>query len=238
MKDSTLSFNNPGNEEKLQEEFQTLVRVGDTEKATDLLASAAKMKRDWAEGAVKKEADFLRTIDAAAAIGTERSKTGISPRQALIFAAACGWSGDEESSWQSPVERDTLLAWAESHYKGPMADLEIALDALVLQGLFFDVHPCVFTKTCYYCSFETEFLDKIPGTEGYRDLWEYIRKEYDEDYGMTWRYTGLCSGQGRQGPSDAPWGPCIGTSCTWFRTGHKECNWDLEYNPELKRLKK
>lgn len=215
-------------------DFQDLVRAGKTDRAVRLLAGVSKMSSDWAQREVEREADFLRTLDASYSIGAERSRSGLNPRQALIMAALVGWCGDKPCSWQSPVDRSTLLAWAESHYQGPAADLEIALDALVLQGLFFDIHPAVFASTCYYCSFDSEFLAEVPHEAEDANFWSSLSEDYNEEYGFTWLKTGLCAGQGSQGPSDAPWGPCVGSSCVCFRSGAERCNWGLQYNPGIK----
>ena len=61
-------------------------------------------------------------------------------------------------------------------------------------------------------------------------------EDYDEQYDKTWRKMGLCAGQGSQGPSDAPWGPCLGSSCFWFEDNKEYCNHGLTFN--VKELNK
>jgi hypothetical protein len=210
-------------------ELQALVRNNELDKATSMFARLTRVSVSAARPQVEHEAEFLRIIDASRAIGAAHSRAGLNPRQAIIFAAATGWHGDDPSPWQSPATERTLLAWANSHYQGPSADLALALRATTSEKLFFTVHPSVFSETCYYCTFDTDFLDELDRAEDVRAIWEDITYEYDQEHGKRWRQDGICAGQGSEGPSDAPWGPCLGSSCIWFRDGKDDCNWQLPF---------
>lgn len=54
---------------------------------------------EFARQDIRREAEFLRVVDASKAIGPEASGRKITPRQALIAAALGGWFGDEPSDW-------------------------------------------------------------------------------------------------------------------------------------------
>jgi len=161
----------------------------------------------------------------------------LTPRQALIYAAAEGWQGDDPSPWISPAAVGDILAWAKSHISGQTQDEDFssAFDELVLEGLFFEIHQGLFDPPCYYCSFDTDFLKEIPDGSQWVDFWDDWVQRYDEEHGFkTWRRMGLCAGQGSQGPSDAPWGPCLGPSCCWFEDGDEQCNHELRFIKGLK----
>lgn len=157
----------------------------------------------------------------------------VTPRQALIYAAAEGWKGDGPSPWISPVANNDILAWAESHLSSSTYNHQILLSAfekLIQEGLFFEIHKGLYNPPCLYCSFDTNFLKEIPDGEKYADFWNDCVQRYDEEYGSkTWRRLGLCAGQGSQGPSDAPWGPCLGSSCCWFEDNKEYCNHELRF---------
>jgi len=153
----------------------------------------------------------------------------VTPRQALIYAALVGWNGDEPSPWISPISIEDIFAWANSHLHGTVDSLIPAFEKLEAEGLFFEIHKGLFDPSCYFCSYRTDFLKEIPDGEDYTDCWGGFSEDYDERYGFkTWRALGLCAGQGSQGPSDASWGPCLGSSCCWFKDS-SECNHGLEF---------
>ena len=162
----------------------------------------------------------------------QNESTTVTPRQALIYAALVGWKGDEPSPWFCPVAIDDILAWAKSHFQGTKESLITAFKELETEGLFFEIHKGVFDPPCYFCSYKTHFLNEISDGKANIDYWDGVSEDYDEKYGLkTWRTMGLCAGQGSQGPSDAPWGPCLGYSCCWFEEGDKKCNHELLFSP-------
>jgi hypothetical protein len=153
----------------------------------------------------------------------------VTPRQALIYAALVGWHGDEPCPWISPISIEDILAWAKSHFHGTIDSLIPSFKELEVEGLFFEIHKGLFDPACYFCSYKTDFLIEIPDGEDYTDYWDGFSEDYDEQYGFkTWRTLGLCAGQGSQGPSDTPWGPCLGSSCCWFED-NGECNHGLKF---------
>jgi hypothetical protein len=166
---------------------------------------------------------------------SESQSGSITPRQALIYAALAGWRGDEPNPWFCPVAIDDLLAWAASYRPHPIDSLSQVLDELVLEGLFFEVHRGLFSPPCYYCSYAVKFLRDIPDGLEHVEYWQGLMDRYDEEHGPDiWRRLGLCAGQGSQGPSDAPWGPCRGTACCWFVNGNERCNHSLRFAKGLK----
>jgi hypothetical protein len=183
---------------------------------------------------IHREAEFLRVVDASRAIGPQASGRNITPRQAFIGAALSGWAGDEPSSWSSPVGRSDLLAFANSYYKGPQEHLEVALRGLLAEGLFFEVHPGVFTEPCYFCSYDPEFLSELPGAEQHATLWNEWR-DYHNRHSRGWWNAGLCWGQGREGgvsPDEV--GVCLGSSCLCFADyAREECTHALKYDRRL-----
>jgi len=210
-------------------DLHAAVRCGAKALASEVYAEIASVDLPEAEAQVDREAQFLQAVDASLKVGAERSRWGQTPRDAFLRAALVGWKGDELSAWSSPVDRETLIAWAASHYGGPQEDLVVSLDALELQGLFFAVHPSVFETPCYYCTFDPAFLDELSIGTLYKEDWGTWQHDYDASHGLTWRSTGLCTGQGSQGPSDVPMGPCLGASCGWLLSGKDRCLWDLTY---------
>ena len=216
-----------GNAARLNE-LQALVGKNEHDRATILYAQLCQVDLAAARQQVEQETEFLRIVTASRAIGFAHSGRGLTPRQAIIYAAAVGWYGDDPCSWQSPVAETDLLAWANSHYQGPHAHLSLALEATFAEGLFVAVHPGVFSETCYSCTFDVGFLDELHDAAEIRVLWEGLAQDYDEKYGLRWRQYGLCAGQGSQGASGS-WGPCLGMSRVWFREGAKACNWELRF---------
>jgi len=204
--------------------------------ASELYNKSTCMNPDVLEREIKRERDFVHVLSESKQFGTKESKYGTTPRQALVLAALSGWRGDSPCSWISPTTREDLIAWGESHYGGPPAHLEIAFTALELEGLFFEIHPAIFYPAVYYCCFDPDFLQELPDSSQYHELWESFVDEYDDEHGLTWRYTGLCAGQGSQGSSC--WGPCLGSSCSWFRDGNGSCNHDLIFNRAALRIDK
>jgi hypothetical protein len=154
-------------------------------------------------------------------------------REALIMAAVCGWKGDDQSAWQSPIDLDTILDWAQSHMDSvvEIKELESEFRLLEKQGLFFLVHPDVFIEPVYYCSYDELFLSEtFPDSQPDPfAIWMEWKEEYDEDYGQIWRQSGLCLGQGSQGYSTRS-GPCLGKECTWYKDNKPGCNWGLEFS--------
>ena len=160
----------------------------------------------------------------------------LSARQALICAAVTGWAGDEPSSWPSPMPESDILEWGESYTKDISAEMFVsAFRILVADGLFFVVCHPIFKAPLYYCSLDARFLKELPDNICWVNqqydkryaiaMWEDCSCEYSEKHGTTWLLWGLCAGQGSQGPSDSPWGPCLGCECSWFTNGDKKCNW-------------
>lgn len=160
----------------------------------------------------------------------EAQSEQITPRQALIYAALTGWKGDEPNPWFCPVAINDLLAWAGSHRPDSVGSLPQAFEELVREGLFFEIHRGLFDPPCYYCSFQSRFLEELPDGQEHVDYWEGLVDDYDDRYGLkTWRRLGLCAGQGSEGPSGSPWGPCLGASCCWFVDGDERCHHDLHF---------
>jgi hypothetical protein len=212
-------------------ELHAFIRAGREDDAVALCRRCmGGMKDEFHRDEVRREAAFLKLFDVSRSFGTDGSKGGLNPRQALISAALTGWFGDEPSSWQAPTENSTLLAWADSHYQGPKDRLVVTLRALVAEGLFFEVHPGVFAEPCYYCSYDPEFLTELPGGEEHAGMWEQLLA-YHNRHSLGWQSAGLCRGQG--GNSEDV-GVCLGTNCCSFEAGPRpRCPRDLQYNPQL-----
>lgn len=215
--------------EKELHDIQNLLLEDRVAEASELYNKSANLNSDALEREIKREREFVHVLSESKQSGAEESKYGTTPRQALILAALSGWRGDDPSSWISPTTREDLIAWGESHYGGPSAHLERAFTALELEGLFFEVHPSTFFPVAYYCSFDPDFLQELPDSDQYQDLWESFVDEYDQEHGAAWRHAGLCAGQGSQGPSDSRWGPCLGLSCCWYQDGNETCNHELSF---------
>jgi hypothetical protein len=159
----------------------------------------------------------------------------MTPRQAFIYAALGGWKGDEPNPWICPMEFNDIGAWAKSYLPMSTDLLPEAFEELTQEGLFFEIHHGLFDPPCYYCSFDSDFLREIADGPEHVDFWKDLTDRYDQEHGLkTWRRLGLCAGQGSQGPSDAPWGPCLGASCCWFMDGTERCNHDLRFAKGLK----
>jgi hypothetical protein len=217
-------------------ELHALIRAGREGEAEALYSRCMSgMREEFYREEIRQEAAFLKLIDASRSFGTEDSKRGMNPRQALISAALTGWYGDEPTSWPAPAERTTLLAWADSHYQGPEERLSLALESLVAERLFFEVHPGVFAEPCYFCSYDPEFLTELPGGEDHREMWEKFRAYHDQ-HSHGWHSAGLCEGQGSQGYSELV-GVCLGSNCCCYKdTVNARCPRDLQYSPQLVEL--
>ena len=111
------------------DDIQLYIRADRCHDAATLLMEGSGKPREWAQREIDREAEFLETIARSEAAGSELSATALNPRQALIMAALVGLSGDEPCIWFSPAGSMDLLAWAQSHYQGEVADLEVALEA-------------------------------------------------------------------------------------------------------------
>ena len=218
------------------DQIHALIRAGREDEAVALFQRCLDYKKEEVcRKEIRREAAFLRLFDASRAFGAEGSKRGVNPRQALISAALTGWYGDEPNSWGAPATRTTLLAWADDHYQGPRERLGVALEALLAEGLFFEVHPGVFAEPCYFCSYDPEFLAELPGGEEHKAMWEGFRA-YHNEHSHGWHSAGLCEGQGSLGHSDVV-GVCLGSNCCPFENGPAaRCNRDLQYNPQLVEL--
>ena len=232
-----LRMLSPGMEKNLPAIHDLLLKNRVAE-AAELYNKSAHMNPEALELEIKQERDFVHVLSESKQFGAEESKYGTTPRQALIWAALSGWRGDDPGPWIFPVAREDLIAWGGSHYGGPTAHLKLAFAALELEGLFFEVHPGTFAPVVYYCCFDPDFLGELPDSDKYCELWESLGDEYDDEYGDAWRRTGICAGQGRQGPSDAPWGPCLGPLCYWFQDGKESCNHGLSFNRSVLRTGK
>lgn len=102
-------------------------------------------------------------------------------RQGLIYAALVGWCGDDPSDWQSPVDRESLVAWGRSHCGNPEPEIEIALDKLIAEGLFkeaqilFEYYPDADEEgPGLDCTYDSAFLSEIPDGEQHREFWDSL----------------------------------------------------------------
>lgn len=243
MQKTTLSWSNDALQGRL-EEVQDLVRAGKKEDAVELLISLGKQYSTL--DSLAGEEEFLRHVDASHRFGAAESQSGWTPRQALIRMALFGGQDDcDPGEWSSSLSKTTLIDYAENIYAGPREHLEVAFYALIIQGLFFEVHPAVFVEQCFYCTFDVDFLAEFPNPDDLqpeypyyerdepidcREVWTGMTTEFDEHFDVTWRMTGLCRGQGSQGPSDLPLSPCVGSCCSCYKTREKEpCTHELAF---------
>ena len=159
------------------------------------------------------------------------------PRRAIILAALSGWPGDDPSGWPRPNSKRMILDWAEAHMGcAEFPKLGEAFAVLETEGLFFRIRHGCFSEAQYYCSFNSRFLQELPGHKAMRacdgqpiiEFWDSMVTEFNIDYGNAWRKSGLCWGQGSQS-GGSPWGPCEGTKCCWFKGGKAECAQGLEF---------
>jgi len=165
----------------------------------------------------------------------------LSARQAFICAALTGWKSDAPSSWYSPTDTDTIIAWAES-YNPRASDDEMChtFDDLVNEGLFHRVlYPAgVFRKPYYFCSFNSLFLTELPDNlldiiddfegktptkEDLVTLWDDFWNSYIDNFSIIWLCLGLC----HYGYSNLR--PCLGPTCQDFLKGKSMCEWSLEF---------
>lgn len=92
------------------QEIHRLIRLSQLDEATKLFGQCCSMSNEYLGNEIAREVEFLKIIDASNNISADESKFGITPRQALIYAALCGWKGDEPCSWISPIEKESLIA--------------------------------------------------------------------------------------------------------------------------------
>jgi len=223
---------------KLQEVHQ-LIRQNDIESAIKLFSEENSGHASEANDIIKEEARFLQIIDKSYSYSAEGSDGEVSARSALLYGTLFAHKGNwdnlepQPGMWQCPFNKDGIVGWAASYYPGATEDLEAVFDALVIQGLFFEIHPEVFDRPYYYCSFDTEFFTELPRAT---EIIDFIDEEFvyanSEEGDGTWRHTGICAGQGHQGGGSS-WLPCVGTSCVWFSNGDSECIHSLKFNPTL-----
>ena len=173
----------------------------------------------------------------------------LTARQALIAAAVADPSDEVLCPWPSPIAKSDLLAYARWYQPNlEAADLDRALDALISEGCFHAVRYPIFQETILFCAYWSEFLKELPDPvsayicahskeapvtrEELTNFWESTFAEYSDQWGASWVYWGMCTGQGSQGPSGAPIAPCLGPSCCWYEDGKSECNWGLKFRKE------
>lgn len=157
-------------------------------------------------------------------------------REALICAAVSGWYGDGICPWYSPQISETILHWAKSSARElDSEDLYDAFKELVDDGLFTKVNYPIFAHPVYFCSYEEKFLEELENVANEVDLkftlleasilWESLAYDYDSDHGPLWRTWGMCFGQGYR----RTYGPCLGPSCEYFKSGETTCKWGLDF---------
>jgi len=245
MKNTTLKSNSPEFKRILPEIHEAILSQ-DLSLAINLYCQATGVSESKARSEIELEKEFLDIVFKSIMIDIENSSSAVTSRTAFILGAAVGFNGDEPSGWDHPADRETLFDWAKSHYTGSKANLAVVFDALILQELFFEVHPQVFATPHYYCTFDTDFLKEIPpeimprgmwnqscedggnGNDLGHSLWDDWRTEFNEEYGSEWLKAGVCAGQGSQS-GESPWGPCKGDKCGWYKSGDELCNHLLEF---------
>ncbi len=157
-------------------------------------------------------------------------------REALICAAVSGWYGDGTCPWFSPQTSETILDWAKSFLRElDSEDLHDAFTELVDDGLFTIVNFPIFAHPVHFCSYEEKFLEKLKDffkevNLGFIPLeasifWESLAYANDLGHGPLWRNWEMCFGQGHR----RTYGPCVGPSCEYFRSGKARCKWDLGF---------
>jgi hypothetical protein len=173
----------------------------------------------------------------------DHSVSPLTPRQAVICAAITGWRGDMPSPWSWPVAAEDIIAWAQSHEQSQnKASLSRGLKQLVSEGLFLPICYPVFIKPYYSCGYVSSFLKELPaemqfpGWDGDKSIadieefWEGLQEKLIMQYGPTPVWWGVCAGQGSEGPSDIPSGPCLGPSCCCYSNKNRDsCHHGLEF---------
>ena len=174
-------------------------------------------------------------------VGEGRPRTA---RQALICAAVSGWWRDAPSPWHSPVDQETILAWARSWC--PLASRGellsafgglMAAPACFTQVLYPTGEHGVLDRPYYHCHYETNYLDELPedirlggphgSAEDARELWLELWNRHSAEFGDAWIWWGLCLARSPYGPHAEL--PCLGPSCSWFEENGSECHWGLEF---------
>jgi len=170
---------------------------------------------------------------------TPQGRAPLSAREAIICAAVSGWAGDGMTPWPSPQTADTIFAWARS-FRNNLSedDVSAAFKVLVQEGLFHEILYPIFKDPVFFCPYESKFLEELINCQqehalGFfiaeaKDYWDFLLAELTK-FGPAAIFWGLCQGQGSQGPSGSPEGPCLGPSCAWFTEGNSKCNWDLTF---------
>ena len=74
-----------------------------------------------------------------------------------------------------------MIAWAKSHCKRPEQEIEIALDKLIIDGLFSEVqilfndYPDADEEgPGLDCTYDSAFLSEIPDGEQHREFWDSL----------------------------------------------------------------
>ncbi len=228
------------------EEIQELIRLGDEEAAVSLLIKEdlSTHSSESASKMIKEEADFLRVVDKSYSYSAKGPDGVINARTAMnygiLFADKASRedkgsredmdSGPQPDIWTSPFNKEVIIWWASTYYPGPEKDLEIVFDTLLFQGILFEVHPEVFDCPQYYCSYDKGFYKDLPWAEEILS-WFDEDGEYTKLVTTTWKQTGLCYGQGSMGHHLL--GPCLGTSCSYFKKGKDECAHGMTFNSLL-----
>lgn len=217
-------------------ELQRLIRAGNIGSAKIFAENVIPLS----DTSIERESEFLRLVDISR---NHIMEGGHSARRALILVAIGYYSGIDACEMPSvlpcPMTRKSIIE-DFAPYGGPRDMIEIAFDALVAQGLFFSVHPGVFKETCYYSTYDPDFMRELWDGDKYSRKLETIVRRLDKEYEKSgwrkapgWRTTGLCWGGGSQGPSSAPLNHCRGSACSWFLNGRSKCWQELEFNPAI-----
>ncbi|MBP7933636.1 MAG: hypothetical protein KA354_03205 [Phycisphaerae bacterium] len=145
----------------------------------------------------------------------------LSARQALIQAALAACQENPGGIWPSPLPASEILQAAEAVAGRAYGNLGPAFQALVIEGLFFEVHHDLFDAPAYYCSYDNRFLRELLEGDSQAGAWNDLAAVMDNRFGpSTWRGLGLCAGQGR---ADGWLGPCLGAACPQTRGNAKRC---------------
>jgi len=252
MKNTTLKNNSPELKRILPKIHEAILSQ-DLLLATKLYCQVTGVSESKARSEIETEKEFHDIVFKSMMIDIDNSSSVVTSRTAFILGATVGFNGDGPSAWDHPADRETLFDWAKSHYNGPKANLAVAFEALIIQELFFEIHPQVFATPHYYCTYDTEFLKEIPpeimpkgmrsqsseddgdGNDLGHSLWDDWRTEFNEEYGSEWLKAGVCAGQGSQS-GESSWGPCKGDKCCWYVDGDELCNHHLEFKSPKRKF--
>ena len=114
-----------------------------------------------------------------------------------------------------------ILQAAEAEAGRAYSDLRPVFEALLAEGLFFEVQHGLFRTPVYYCSCDSRVLCELPLSDAPPASWNGLASAMDDRFGPdTWRSLGLCEGQGR---ADGWLGPCLGTACPQMKEGSERC---------------